>query len=246
VPFLRSVINNGSTMTSHFSITRRLSGSRMLLVASFVVAGAILVFHLDAHQDLFAFAQEAREDPWVLGVILILYVAVMALPFVPGAEIGLLLLALLGACMAVPVYLATVAALTLAFSIGQFAPRVILPGRGGRMAIPPGSPRIRDLDKMKAGLLSRRLRLLTKHRWLALVVLFNMPGNTVLGGGGGIAMMAGITGAFTFGSFILGVAIAVAPVPLAVIVADYFDAGAAVTGWLYAAIDAYGLRSGLE
>jgi hypothetical protein len=48
--------------------------------------------------------------------------------------------------------------------------------------------------------------------------LFNLPGNAALGGGGGIAMMSGFSRLFTFGGFVTAVAVAIAPVPLVILI----------------------------
>jgi hypothetical protein len=47
-------------------------------------------------------------------------------------------------------------------------------------------------------------------------VALNLPGNTLLGGGGGIALMAGLSGLYPMPAYLTTVAIAVAPVPLLV------------------------------
>ena len=41
---------------------------------------------------------------------------------------------------------------------------------------------------------TRLLPFLLRYRYVALALAFNLPGNAVLGGGGGIAMMAGLSG----------------------------------------------------
>ena len=55
---------------------------------------------------------------------------------------------------------------------------------------------------------------MTRHRYLATMVLLNMPGNSLVGGGGGIAFVCGMSGKFSLAGFAAAVAIAVAPVPL--------------------------------
>jgi putative Mn2+ efflux pump MntP len=50
------------------------------------------------------------------------YVGFLAMPFVPGAEIGIALLAGFGAATAPLIYVCTVAAMMLAFTIGRFLP----------------------------------------------------------------------------------------------------------------------------
>lgn len=50
------------------------------------------------------------------------YIGLLAMPFVPGAEIGIALLAAFGAAIAPLIYVCTVAAMVLAFTIGRFLP----------------------------------------------------------------------------------------------------------------------------
>ena len=49
-----------------------------------------------------------------------LYALVLAIPFVPGVEIGLSMMMIRGADAALPVYLATIAGLTLAYLVGRY------------------------------------------------------------------------------------------------------------------------------
>jgi len=53
-----------------------------------------------------------------------------------------------------------------------------------------------------------------RHRYLALAVLFNLPGNMLIGGGGGIALIAGMSGLYRSTNYFITVTLAVAPVPL--------------------------------
>jgi len=46
------------------------------------------------------------------------------------------------------------------------------------------------------------------------MLVLNLPGNSLVGGGGGIAFIAGLSGMFSYIGFILAIAIAVAPVPV--------------------------------
>jgi hypothetical protein len=54
-----------------------------------------------------------------------------------------------------------------------------------------------------------------RYRYVALALAVNTPGNSVIGGGGGIMMIAGLSGLFTPAATFLTVAVAVSPVPLA-------------------------------
>ena len=65
------------------------------------------------------------------------------------------------------------------------------------------------------------LKILLLYRYLALALAINMPGNIVLGGGGGIAMMAGLSRMFDPLPFLLTVLIAVLPIPLIFFVGMY-------------------------
>jgi hypothetical protein len=51
------------------------------------------------------------------------------------------------------------------------------------------------------------------------MVALNVPGNAVIGGGGGIALLAGMSGLVTFPRFLATVSLAALPVPLFVVLA---------------------------
>jgi hypothetical protein len=60
----------------------------------------------------------------------------------------------------------------------------------------------------------RFLSFLAKYRYPAIGILFNMPGNYLIGGGGGISLACGISRNISWKWFLLTVAVAVSPVPL--------------------------------
>jgi hypothetical protein len=153
------------------------------------------------------------------------YIIAMALPFCPGIEIGLAMLVVLGAKGAPLVYAATVFALCAAFAVGRLVPPGAVIALLGRLRL----HRARLLlERMQA--LERRERLafllrqspprvarwLLEHRYLAVALALNTPGNLLIGDGGGIALAAGFSGLYSFPRFALTVVLAVAPVPLAV------------------------------
>lgn len=55
------------------------------------------------------------------------------------------------------------------------------------------------------------------YRYLSLAVCLNLPGNAALGGGGGLALLCGVSRQFDWRSFALTVAIAASPVPILVL-----------------------------
>lgn len=154
------------------------------------------------------------------------YAGLLALPFVPGAEIGIAMLAAFGAGIAPLIYMATVASMMLAYTAGRFLPisalgqfLFFLRLRRAAALVARAAPMSQDerLAMLLSGQSKRALKFGMRYRYLALALAVNTPGNFIIGGGGGIMMMAGLSGNFTPLKTLLTVAIAVSPVPLAVI-----------------------------
>lgn len=151
------------------------------------------------------------------------YILLMMLPFVPGAEIGLGMMAMLGPKIAPLVYGSTVVSLSLAFLIGRLVPEKRVIRALQIMGLKRAADLLRnmsdrELDERLGFLLSqsssRFVPMLLRYRFIALMIVLNIPGNAVIGGGGGISLTAGFSRLFPFPLFLLAVAIAVAPVPL--------------------------------
>lgn len=154
----------------------------------------------------------------------VVFVVLLAIPFVPGAEIGFAMLTLLGPQIVPVVYGATLLALLLAFAIGQLIPprltiRILrrcglhrAAGMISEIAVLPKEQRLNALFSRLDGKVARQA---TRYRYVAIGLLINMPGNVIIGGGGGIAMVAGITRIFSPLPFLLTIAIAIVPLPLA-------------------------------
>lgn len=154
------------------------------------------------------------------------YIGLLALPFVPGAEIGLAMLAAFGPAIAPLIYVATVASMTLAYTVGRFLPigalerlLTLLRMRRAAALVARAAPLSAEerLAILLDGQSKRALGLALRYRYIALAVAVNTPGNSLIGGGGGIMMMAGMSGIFSPLATLLTVAIAVSPVPLAVL-----------------------------
>jgi hypothetical protein len=64
---------------------------------------------------------------------------------------------------------------------------------------------------------SRTVPFLIRHRYIALAVLVNLPGNILIGGGGGISLIAGASRLFSLPGFLTTIALAVSPLPLAIL-----------------------------
>jgi hypothetical protein len=173
--------------------------------------------------DLGAGAQSHGLHVMLAGVIL--YALLMAIPFVPGMEISLALLAVFGPKAAMPIYAATVAALVLSCLIGRLLPGRLMASFFGSLGLQRAKDLILSLQPLSAeqrlALLlehapKRIVPLLLKHRYIAVMVALNTPGNAIIGGGGGIALLAGMSGLFTFPRFLAAVSLAVLPVPLVI------------------------------
>jgi hypothetical protein len=160
------------------------------------------------------------------------YIVASAVPFVPGAEIGLGLIMMLGPGIVVLVYVSTVTALFLAYLVGRLMPARAIAAvfdffglgraRDFVLQVAPLDAEAR-LELLIARAPSRVLPVLLRHRYLALGVAFNLPGNTLLGGGGGIALAAGMSGGYRVPTNVATVAVAGAPEPLLVLLGARFS-----------------------
>lgn len=201
-----------------------LGAFRLVVRVAFIVAAAWGI-HLVME---WATAKASAHEGLMLGVLTVLllsYALLIAVPFVPGVEIGISLLLLEGASIAPFVYSATVLGLLAAFGAGR-----VLPHRWLHNILA-------DLRLKRACLLVDRLAPMTREerlahlvgraprwlrpiigpwRYLLLAALLNLPGNSFIGGGGGIAFTAGFSRLFSPGWSSLTVALAVLPVPLTI------------------------------
>ena len=154
------------------------------------------------------------------------YIGLLALPFVPGAEIGIAMLAAFGPPIAPLIYVCTVASMILAYTAGRFLPIEVLQGALSAMRMHRAADLVARAaplsgDERVAMLLdgqsARTLRHAIRYRYVALALAVNTPGNSVIGGGGGIMLMAGLSGIFSPLATVATIAIAVSPVPLAMV-----------------------------
>jgi hypothetical protein len=163
-----------------------------------------------------------------LGIFLVLllsYALLIAVPYVPGVELGISLLVLEGGRIAPLVYLSTVLGLAAAYAVGAWMPYSSLHRLLADLHLHRACrllERIQPLDgQARLALLrdlmpARLARLIVEHRYIALALLINLPGSSLIGGGGGILLVAGLSRLFTSGGVILTILIAVAPVPVLV------------------------------
>jgi hypothetical protein len=166
-------------------------------------------------------------DQWGASVLIgggMLYIFLLSLPFVPGVELGVLLMCVFGKDGIVFVYFATVAGLSFAFLMGRILPLQWV--KSLLEKIGPANATECNFDGIDGmlGYISlnqkfyhkRFLSFLAKYRYPAIGILFNIPGNYLIGGGGGISLACGINRNISWKWFLLTVIVAVSPVPLLV------------------------------
>jgi hypothetical protein len=207
------------------SILRTLSRLAVILVI-------VIVVHLLLNWllDLSHRTQTRNVMFGVIFVMLLAYVILIAIPFVPGIEIGLSLIFMRGDDVVVLVYVATILGLMLAFLAGRYTKysylrRVFLDLRLTKASellekVQPLS-RQRRLELLRGRLPAFLRPFLVDYRYLAVAVLINIPGNALIGGGGGILMVAGLSRLFSIPAMLITLMLAVSPVPLMVLLFDF-------------------------
>lgn len=197
--------------------------SRLLSVAAIIIALNLGGGWLAAQLNLQVWPQHSDIMELLTVASVVVYILAMALPFVPGIEIGLALMLLFGAGGILLVYLCTQAALALSFLLGRLVPARSIAAVFQRLGMHRARQLMVDLDRTPS---VQRLQYLTKrvrggwvravlgHRHLALIVALNLPGNALIGGAGGIGMIAGMSRLFAFPRYLLLIAAATTPVPL--------------------------------
>ena len=161
----------------------------------------------------------------VLLIAVVIYILLMATPFMPGLEVGMAVMLLFGSKSALLVYFCTIVALSISYTIGRYFPLRIVHRLLKWLCLEKASELVIELEPLaqqerleylsgKAP--SRITPFLLKHRFVAIAVLLNLPGNALIGGGGGIGLVVGMSRLVPFHTYVLVMAIAVSPVPLCI------------------------------
>lgn len=153
------------------------------------------------------------------------YIVLMAIPFMPGVEIGITMIVFFGSSICFLIYICTVFALTLSYLAGRLVPARFWEIAFKFLGMNRAQKLVQQIAPLPAdarfALLAEKapqqiIPFLLRHRFIALAVMINLPGNILIGGGGGIGLIAGATGIFPFWKYLLTIAVAVSPVPLIV------------------------------
>jgi len=206
-------------------MTRTAIVLRVVVLLCIVVAGTWAAHFLRDAFDLRVMPANEQQVHRAIMVGALAYIVLLAMPFVPGAEIGIAMLTAFGAAIAPLVYGATVLAMLLSYSLGRLLPITVLARllsflwmRRAADLVTRAAPLTCDarLALLMDGAPPRTAALALRHRYVALALAVNIPGNAVIGGGGGIMLMAGLSGIFAPLPTFLAIAVGVSPVPLAV------------------------------
>ena len=200
---------------------------RRFLKISLIIGFLVLVNYcgsLVVEQINFQFWPEhERLMITALWFAIVFYVLWMALPFVPGIELGLALMVLLGTRGVVLVYLCTLLSLSLSFTIGRLIPLNSFARFMGWLHLYKARDLVLQLEPLdseeKLDFLlrsapSKVIPFLVKHRYLMIAIALNLPGNALIGGGGGIGLISGMSRLYPFPKYILLVSLAIMPLPL--------------------------------
>lgn len=214
-------------MSAHDNSSADFSRRRMLLRIS-LLAGALAGLHFVAGKAGWEIEMIMKplHDQMGLPLLFIavaVYILFMMLPFVPGLEIGLGIIMVFGTEGVIVVYFSTFAALTCSFLVGRLIPFAAVLRFLGWLHLERAQRLLQQVDPVRpAETLERVVRnaparmlpFLLRHRYLAIALAFNLPGNALIGGGGGIGLMAGMSRMFRLDAYLLVVSIATSPVPI--------------------------------
>ena len=203
----------------------RVRGLSILVFWAFL----LVLGHQLSHQGFHELQSVLTSSGYEIGIFAlavsgVAYLLLLALPFVPGVELGLLIMVFFGRDGVIAAYLATIGGLCLAYAAAWLLPNQMTSRWVTRLGLSdaaedPGAA-INGMvanAKVTGRLAGKFGSFLLDHRYLTLAACLNLPGNSVLGGGGGIAFLCGLSGQFHWRRFILTVVLATAPIPLLVL-----------------------------
>jgi hypothetical protein len=194
-------------------VASRATGKRVKLAAKIALFLGILIFlnYLVGWLAIFvAFEMWPRHIDmafFLLFTSIGLYILLLAIPFLPGIEVGLIIMAMVGIKGIVLVYLCTVLSLSLSFLLGRLLPPRYLARALGWFHLNRARDLVTSLEPLET---EERLR----QRYLIIGFLFNIPGNALIGGGGGIGLIAGMSRLFPFSKYLLLICLAITPGPI--------------------------------
>jgi hypothetical protein len=208
----------------------RIRWKAFLKLVALIILIILANYSVNWISDLIEFEYRPANEELVHNIIIlstIAYALLIAIPFVPGVEIGLTLLAMFGHEIVPLVYVSTISGLMISFLVGRLLSLKALILLFEDLHFYKASELISQIQPLKmedrlafliSGTSNRIVPFLLRHRYLALAIAINLPGNMLIGGGGGIALIAGASKLFSVHGFILTIVFAVSPIPLSILI----------------------------
>lgn len=139
-------------------------------------------------------AARGLSPGWVIIVTAAIYALALAVPFLPAVELGWMVMAALGTPGILAIWAATPLGLLIAFVLGQnLRDWPVLQRLQYRL---DEAFQTATDNSLHSRLLRFAERYLAAHPYWVLVILVNLPGNWMIGGGGGIGLLAGASGLY--------------------------------------------------
>ena len=214
-----------NTSQSHEVPSKKKRLSRIAIALAIIILLNVAGTWLGQQINFQLFPRHESMLQGALLIALLLYVLLMATPFMPGIELGLAVMLLLGSKSALLIYLCTLIALSISYTIGRFFPLRIVLRFLKWLYLEKASELINQLEPLnkqeRLEFLNRKAPkkiapFLLSHRFVTIAVLLNLPGNALIGGGGGIGLVVGMSKMVSFYKYFLVMAVAILPVPLCV------------------------------
>lgn len=194
---------------NHHLISGKVQLAIILLVLICVAIGIHLSIDFSLMKETLEQFRETMGWPVLLGSGL-LYIILLSIPFFPGLEVGIAIICLFGTQGIAVMYLCTIIGLNLAYLVGAYLPR----------SMAKNIPELEFKSKTTQLKQNKWLQPFLKKRTettvsiVVLALLLNLPGNAILGGGGGISMWYGVKHQLPWKNFILTTIVATLPLPL--------------------------------
>ncbi len=178
--------------------------------------------------DMTSLISNLNQDNSQAGLYLLIlsclcYALLVMLPFVPGVELGYVIMMAFGLEGIIAVYISTAFSLSLGFLIGYFSRDhtviAVLKNKLERQNNSLHNTNIYSNSAYKKGaqLITYILKRFRSQPYFAVFLLLNLPGNALIGGGGGIALMAGASGQLQPYKYLLTVLLATSIIPVLLI-----------------------------
>jgi hypothetical protein len=197
---------------------------KIIIIFGFVVLLVLFrhfyLYHLDDFKNLMIWMKEGLG--WKAIIIgSVFYVLMLSVPFFPGIEIAWVMIFIYGKEAIILLYFLTICGLCLSFGIGRWFEKswlttwINIPALKKHFSERSLNIRTRlsSLHPRMAPIIASS-QTLTKHHYVLLAIIINVPGNTLVGGGGGISFICGMNHRFSWKGFILTLVLAIAPVPI--------------------------------